>query len=136
MADGWQPEPFREFILEIHSRCDLACDYCYMYTMADQSWQSQPKRMSATIAEQTATRIGEHVRAHGLSELELVLHGGEPLLAGPDFIAHVVTAVRRAVGSDVTVQVSVQTNGIGLDDNYLTLFERFGIRVGVWLDGP
>ena len=39
---GWRPLPFREFVLKIHSRCDLACDYCYMYTMADQSWRDRP----------------------------------------------------------------------------------------------
>ena len=26
----------RQFILKIHRRCDLRCDYCYIYTMADQ----------------------------------------------------------------------------------------------------
>jgi uncharacterized protein len=135
IADGWQPEPFREFVLKIHSRCDLACDYCYMYTMADQSWQSRPKRMSAAIAEQTAIRVGEHVRRHAISEIGLVLHGGEPLLAGPDLITHLVAAVRNAVGDDVTMHASVQTNGVGLDDSYLALFDRLGIHVGVSLDG-
>src|SRR6202035_2167182 len=66
MADGWNPVPFREFIVKIHSRCDLACDYCYMYEMADQSWRDQPRRMSHEIAERTAMRIGEHARAHRL----------------------------------------------------------------------
>ena len=135
IADGWQPEPFREFVLKIHSRCDLACDYCYMYTMADQSWQSRPKRMSATIAEQTAIRIGEHVHRHALSEIRLGLHGGEPLLGGPDLIAHLVAAVRDAVGDDVTTHASVQTNGVGLDDSYLALFDRLGVHIGVSLDG-
>jgi uncharacterized protein len=36
-ATGWRPVPFREFIVKVHSRCDLACDYCYMYEMADRS---------------------------------------------------------------------------------------------------
>jgi uncharacterized protein len=30
-----------EFIVKVHSRCDLSCDYCYMYEMADQSWRDQ-----------------------------------------------------------------------------------------------
>lgn len=135
MADGWRPTPFREFVLKIHSRCDLACDYCYMYEMADQSWRTRPKRMSLTIAEQTAARIGEHVRRHALREIGLVLHGGEPLLAGPDFISHLVAAVRDAVGDRATVHTSLQTNGIGLNDRYLALFNRIGIQVGVSLDG-
>jgi uncharacterized protein len=135
MADGWRPTPFREFVLKIHSRCDLACDYCYMYQMADQSWRTRPKRMSLTIADQTAARIGEHVRRHALREIGLVLHGGEPLLAGPDFISHLVAAVRGAVGDQATVHTSLQTNGIGLNDRYLALFNRIGVQVGVSLDG-
>ncbi|MBV9382732.1 MAG: FxsB family radical SAM/SPASM domain protein [Streptosporangiaceae bacterium] len=135
MADGWRPAPFREFVLKIHSRCDLACDYCYMYAMADQSWRSQPRRMSLATAEQAAKRIGEHVRQHGLEEIGLVLHGGEPLLAGPDLIAYLITAVRGAVGEGVIVHATVQTNGVGLDDPYLALFDKLGIRVGVSLDG-
>ena len=102
-----------------------------MYEMADQSWHSRPKQMSATIAEQTASRIGEHVRRHAVSDIELVLHGGEPLLAGPDLIAHLVAAVRDAVGDRVTTHTSVQTNGIGLDDGYLALFDQLGIHIGV-----
>jgi uncharacterized protein len=135
MADGWNPVPFREFIVKIHSRCDLACDYCYMYEMADQSWRDQPRRMSREIAERTAMRIGEHVRTHRLPGISLVLHGGEPLLAGRDLISYLVTEVRHAVGTGVLVDASVQTNAVGLDDSYLRVFDELGIRVGVSLDG-
>src|ERR671917_2662710 len=79
LADGWKPTPFREFVLKIHSRCDLACDYCYMYELADQTWRLRPRRMPRTIAEQTATRIAEHIHAHRLTRATIILHGGEPL---------------------------------------------------------
>lgn len=134
-AAGWTPVPFREFIVKIHSRCDLACDYCYMYEMADQSWRDRPRRMSAEIASLTAMRIGEHARAHHVSPVTLVLHGGEPLLAGRDLISHLVTSVRREAGPRVTVDISVQTNGVGLDDSYLGLFGDLGVRIGVSVDG-
>ena len=29
LAGGWQPTPFRQFLLKMHTRCNLACDYCY-----------------------------------------------------------------------------------------------------------
>jgi uncharacterized protein len=135
VAHGWHPAPFREFVLKIHSRCDLACDYCYMYTMADQSWRTRPRRMPIDVAEQAAARIGEHVRRHALGEIELVLHGGEPLLAGPGFIAQLVAAVRTAVGDQAAVRTSVQTNGVGLNEEYLALFDQIGVQVGVSLDG-
>jgi uncharacterized protein len=136
LANGWQPLPFREFIVKIHSRCDLSCDYCYMYEMADQSWRNQPRAMSAETAELTAARIGEHARSHGLTSVALILHGGEPLLAGRELIYRLVTATRRAAGPGVTVDASVQTNAVGLSDAYLELFDELGVRVGVSLDGP
>lgn len=135
LADGWDPVPFDEFIVKIHSRCELACDYCYMYQLADQSWREQPRCMSRTTAGLTAMRIAEHARAHRLAKVGLVLHGGEPLLAGRDLISYLVSAVRGASGAGVAVDVSVQTNAVGLDDSYLRLFDEFAIRVGVSLDG-
>src|SRR6266566_6361340 len=32
MIKSWTPHPFRQFILKIHGRCDLSCDYCYVFT--------------------------------------------------------------------------------------------------------
>ena len=135
LAGGWRPRPFREFILKIHSRCDLSCDYCYMYELADRSWRNRPARMAYSTVDATAARIAEHVRTHGLTSIDLVLHGGEPLLAGPGLIRHAVTAVRAAVGADVLVRATIQTNGVRLDDGYLALFDELGVRVGVSLDG-
>src|SRR5579872_708875 len=135
ISQGWQPTPFREFIIKIHSRCDLSCDYCYMYEMADQSWRNQPLRMSTEIAETIARRIGEHARAHKLPDVTLILHGGEPLLAGPQLIWSLVEATRKAAGPEVRVGVGVQTNGVGLTTPYLQLFDELGVRVGVSLDG-
>src|SRR5437660_977702 len=135
LSGGWSPSPFREFIVKVHSRCDLSCDYCYMYEMADQSWRDQPRRMSVDIAECAAWRIGEHARTHQMPDITLILHGGEPLLAGHELIWRLVTATRKAAGPDVRVDVRVQTNAVGLDDAYLQLFCELGIRVGVSLDG-
>jgi uncharacterized protein len=135
IADGWRPIPFREFVVKIHSRCDLACDYCYMYEMADQTWRDRPRRMPDEIAGYAAARIGEHARAHGLDSISLTLHGGEPLLAGPDLIARLVRLTREAAGPRVRVDVAIQTNAVGLDEEYLDLFDELGVLVGVSMDG-
>ncbi|MFG2002170.1 FxsB family cyclophane-forming radical SAM/SPASM peptide maturase [Spirillospora sp. NPDC048911] len=133
LAGGWRPVPFRQFVLKLHSRCNLACDYCYMYEMADQGWRNQPRSMAPAVIDRVAERIAEHARAHELDEIELVLHGGEPLLAGPELVRRTVTAVRSATGA--TVHARVQTNGVLIDDEFLGLFDELGIRVGVSLDG-
>lgn len=135
LASGWRPVPFREFVLKVHSRCDLSCDYCYVYTKADQSWRRQPLSMSRAVADQAAARIAEHAAVHKMSSLRLILHGGEPLLAGPDLLSYVVRRVRDAVGSATRVEVAVQSNGTGLGRPFLELFRELSVRIGISADG-
>ncbi|SDD66955.1 FxsB family cyclophane-forming radical SAM/SPASM peptide maturase [Actinokineospora iranica] len=125
--------PFRQFVLKAHSRCNLACDYCYVYKMADQGWRAQPHAMSRATVENTADRIAEHARAHGLGKVDIALHGGEPLLAGRTHLAWTVRTLRERVPAEV--RVTVQTNGTLLDEDFLHLFADLGVRVGVSVDG-
>lgn len=132
---GWAPTPFRQFVLKLHSRCNLSCDYCYMYEMSDQSWSKTPLVMSPTVVAQAARRIGDHVRRHELTRVQVVLHGGEPLLAGSAALADVAVAVRAALPHKTALDLRVQTNGTLLDIAMLDVFARHGIRVGVSIDG-
>lgn len=87
LADGWNPLPFRELIVTVDSRCDLSCDYCYTYGMADQSWRERPSVMSSEIANLADRPIGEHARSHDLDRITLILYGGEPLLTSQNLVA-------------------------------------------------
>ncbi|MFC1431822.1 FxsB family cyclophane-forming radical SAM/SPASM peptide maturase [Streptacidiphilus sp. N1-3] len=127
------PVPFRQFVLKVHSRCNLACDYCYVYEMADQSWRDQPLRMSEATADRTVQRIAEHVEAHRLPSVAVILHGGEPLLAGTAFLAGLVRRMRDTVPG--RVDVSMQTNGVLLTEAGLEALVGLGVRIGVSLDG-
>ena len=39
--------------------------------------------ISDEVTSQAARRIADHAAAHGCRLVQVVLHGGEPLLAGP-----------------------------------------------------
>ena len=132
-AVGHTPVPFRQFILKVHSRCNLSCSYCYVYEMADQGWRGLPKRMSRVTADATVQRIAEHARQHDLPCVEVILHGGEPLLAGAQWLTELVESLRARVPAQVNVVV--QTNGTLLDRPMLQALKRLGLRVGVSLDG-
>ncbi|WP_324920708.1 FxsB family cyclophane-forming radical SAM/SPASM peptide maturase [Actinophytocola sp.] len=127
--------PITEYVLKVASRCNLSCDYCYVYTMADQSWRSRPLFPSPETVAATARRIGEHAETHGLDFVSIALHGGEPLLAGGARIADVVTAVRRACPPGTAVRARVQTNGVLLDEPMLRRLRAHDVRVGVSIDG-
>jgi uncharacterized protein len=133
--DGWHPSPFQQFLFKVHSRCNLSCDYCYVYEMVDQSWRSRPVTMSAEVVEQASTRIAEHAARHGLDEVLVILHGGEPLMAGPEFLVNLTTTVRNAAPSSCTIEFGVQTNAVLLNKLFLDILWEHRIRVGVSLDG-
>ncbi|WP_422771806.1 FxsB family cyclophane-forming radical SAM/SPASM peptide maturase [Plantactinospora sp. WMMC1484] len=128
--------PIRQVLLKVHSRCNLACDYCYVYQHVDQTWRNRPRTMSRSVVELAATRAAEHAQRHDLGRLTVIFHGGEPLLAGRELLAHAARAVRMAVPVTTTVDLRIQTNGVLLDEAFLDLFAKHGIRVGVSLDGP
>jgi uncharacterized protein len=119
----------------VHSRCNLACTYCYVYQKADQTWRDKPRAMGRQTLIQAADRIGAHAAAHRLSRIEVVLHGGEPLLAGADFLGHSAALLRAAVPAETAVDLAVQTNGVLLDHGMLGVLDKHRIRVGVSVDG-
>ena len=130
---GYAPIPFQQFILKIHSRCNLACSYCYVYEMADQAWRELPRLMSPAVIEMAAKRINEHVRSHRLSSVDIILHGGEPLLAGTQRLTELTGLLQAQISA--RVNFTVQTNGTLLSRPMLETLAELRIRVGVSLDG-
>jgi uncharacterized protein len=123
------------YVLKAHSRCDLACDNCYVYQHADQSWRVKPRALDVVTARQAAFRISEHARKHRLGEVHVVLHGGEPLLLGHDGLHGVLRALRSLIAPETRLDLRIHTNGVLLDERFCELFADYGVRVGVSLDG-
>ncbi|WP_433206685.1 FxsB family cyclophane-forming radical SAM/SPASM peptide maturase [Dactylosporangium sp. CS-047395] len=122
-----------QYVLKVAARCDLACDHCYVYESADQTWRGRPHCIDASTVDAAARRISEHADRHGLARVRVVLHGGEPLLAGADRLRDIVDRLRGALGD--RLELSLQTNGVLLDERLCALFVEQGVRVGVSLDG-
>jgi uncharacterized protein len=127
--------PFRQFILKVHSRCDLACDHCYVYEHADQSWRARPKVISPEAVAKAGARIAEHARQHHLPRVSVVLHGGEPLLAGAQRLSAIARQLRAAIEPTCALDLRIHTNGVRLDEEFCEIFLAERIKVGVSLDG-
>jgi uncharacterized protein len=127
--------PLSQFVLKVHSRCDLACDHCYVYESADQTWRGRPLAISDEVISQTAQRIAEHAKSHRLDTVQVVLHGGEPLLAGRARLRRVVTALESALHGVCGLDLRIHTNGVLLDEEFCEFFAEHGVRVGISIDG-
>lgn len=123
-------------ILKVAERCNLKCTYCYMYEHADQSYLHRPRFMSAEIYEQTLQRIKSYCDAlDGTHEIWLTFHGGEPTLVGAAAFDRMATRARDVLGSRLA-NLSLQTNGTLIDDDWVETLKRHSVNVGVSLDGP
>jgi uncharacterized protein len=132
---GGAPPVISSLLLKVASRCNLACDYCYVYAHADQSWTHQPKFMSDDVIALAVERVREHAQRHKLDRVAIIFHGGEPLLVGAERLASIAMAFREGV-PDVRVDFGLQTNGTLLTDNALDVLEAADIGVSLSIDGP
>jgi len=119
----------------VHGRCNLACDHCYVYEHADQSWRAKPKAISLPTAATAGWRIAQHAAAHNLPSVHVILHGGEPLLLGREEMRGVLSALTTRIVPVTKLDLRIHTNGVLLDEQWCELFAEFGVRVGVSLDG-
>jgi uncharacterized protein len=134
-SDDGAPQPFTQFVIKIQSRCNLNCAYCYVYNAQDYGWRRQPPAMSEATAAATGRRIAEHAGRFGLAAVDIVFHGGEPLLAGPQALDRYASILSAEIGSMAQVRLGVQTNGTLLSNEFLRILDRWSIRIGVSLDG-
>jgi uncharacterized protein len=128
--------PLRTYVVKVVSRCNLNCDYCYMYNLQDRTYRDQPPSMTPVVTKALIRRIRDHARRHGLTKVHMILHGGEPLLFRQDRLAQWVSSVRAGLRPEVEVAFSMQSNGVLLDDSWIDLLADLEVRIGISVDGP
>lgn len=102
--------------------------------MGDSSWKKMPKVMSEEVFSKTLVRIKEHCENHHFDNINISLHGGEPLLVGHRIMNNYAELIEKVIGG-LRVSIGIQTNGLLIDDEYLQIFQLYGISLGISLDG-
>lgn len=128
--------PPLNFSLKVASRCNLDCDYCYIYSGADDSWRKRPAVMPDATVFKAVDRIREHCLRSRQRTVEITFHGGEPFLVRGDKVRRWCDHARRALSDIVDVRFSVQTNATLVDEAWIETLREHAITVGVSLDGP
>lgn len=127
---------FSAALLKVASRCNLNCDYCYVYQHADSSWRTQPKLIAPHTVDLFASRLDEYLRSEHLDRFSIIFHGGEPLLYTAEGLARIAAAVRARVGTERELDFSLQTNGVLLSGAAIRVLADAQIGVSLSLDGP
>ena len=120
-------------LLKVASRCNIDCDYCYIYHLGDNGWARMPKAMSAQTIDAVISALKDLAESQGKG-FAVVLHGGEPLLLGQPKLAFLLEGLRDNLPYEC--RLSLQTNGMLLSDAFLDLCARTKTNIAVSLDGP
>lgn len=124
------------FLVKVASRCNLDCDYCYVYHHADQSWRSMPRLLSSEDREAFVSQLVSYIQHAGIRRCVVVFHGGEPLLMGSAELVAFAAQLREAVGAVVQLDIGMQTNGLLLTQEVIDELSSVDIGISLSLDGP
>ena len=95
-----------EVIIKPTDACNATCTYCSASAVT-KGGKFMAKEQLGTIFEAFVPWLAEDPRRY----VNFVWHGGEPLLAGPDFYRAVLAEQRRAFGKDLPrIRNSMQSN--------------------------
>ena len=124
-----------DVVLKITERCNLDCDYCYFFNAGDDSYKDH----AAFIADDTVALLTRRLKQFSedcnLQRMEVYLHGGEPLLMPKDRLNNICSQLKSSLEPIVDLSISIQTNAVLMDSEWIDIFNKHGVAVGVSLDG-
>jgi uncharacterized protein len=130
-----EPNLAFDVVLKLAERCNLACPYCY-YFHQSYDGNSLTARMSDAVIEEIPRFLQRSMEQTNIRRFGIVLHGGEPLLLKREKVDHLCTLIREVVEGKIDFRIAVQTNGTLINDDWVDLFCKHNITVGISIDGP
>lgn len=110
----------KTIILKPTMDCNLRCGYCYEFIRNSSSYGNE--RISVERLNGIVDRFAELFPD---SRILWMLHGGEPLLGGPEYIASLCNCIRKAnEAHQVDYRLALQTNGTLLTDESVSVLEK------------
>jgi uncharacterized protein len=129
--------PLTTMVLNVTSKCNLACTYCYEYgedRVADMSSSKMPRFLDEATARQSVDFM--FARAGSNEIVYLTFFGGETLLNFKVLQSTLVYARQQAVLHGKHVEFSLTTNGTLLKPEIIEWLAENDVAVTISIDGP
>ncbi len=124
--------PFHLLAKPTGATCNLDCKYCF-FLSKETLYPGDSFRMSDDLLD---TYIRQLLEAHPAQEVSVAWQGGEPTMMGLPFFERAMACVEKYQQPGQTIQHTIQTNGILLNDEWGEFLKRHNFLVGLSIDGP
>ncbi len=114
------------------ARCNLACDYCF-YQKKGELYPNSVLLMNDNVMKEY---IRQTIQSQEVPHVTIAWQGGEPTLMGLDFFRRAIEFEKPYSKAGVTIENTIQTNGILLDEEWAEFLRENNFLVGLSLDGP
>lgn len=123
-------------VLKVTERCNLACPYCYFFFAGDDTFKIHPATILGDTVDGLIKFVQDAIDNSGIERVSIGFHGGEPLLLKKAAFDGMCTRLDNALGQRCQLNFLLQTNAVLVDQEWVELFARHRIQVGVSFDGP
>jgi uncharacterized protein len=122
-------------VLKVASRCNLNCEYCYMYNLGDETYKLQPKFMSDEVVDNLFLRLQNYISRNNITDFQFIFHGGEPLLIKPSFYQEFIKKANHRFLDQIFLDYIIQTNGVLLSPEWCKVLGDLEVKIGISIDG-
>lgn len=125
-----------EAIIKITERCNIDCTYCYVFNKGDDSYLRHPPYISKSTIEHTAKYLAKGAKDYSAKTVVVDFHGGEPCLMKKHRFAEMCEILKTHIEPVCELSFNLQTNAMLIDSEWIEIFSKYNIGVGISLDGP
>jgi len=126
--------PVNELILKLASRCNINCSYCYWFR--DPLVLSSPKIIQPEVVLAFSDKLHEHVSLFKMKHFSITFHGGEPTLFPLERFEALCQSIHQIKQqTHCNIALSMQSNGLLIDKNWLKVLKKYNVTLGISLDG-
>lgn len=115
-------------IIKVTGNCNLRCSYCYVGD------KSNKFNLSMNNYKKFIDKLYEELKSRKDNKCQIIFHGGEPLIVGKKYIEEAILYALNKM-RDIELKFSMQSNGYSIDEEWIKLFKKYDVKLGISLDG-
>lgn len=117
-----------QIIVKGTTACNFRCVYC-------SEGEKTPVWLEDSLFYKVVDELPAVLEATHDHSIKFLWHGGEPLMMGREFLGRLMDYAIAHLSDHYEVQFSMQSNGYLIDEEWIRFLKKYGVSMGISLDG-